>query len=76
LPRQFDGIRRTTVDEINDANIVIFFRTEPPVLNGWLLTALTAKGYTPCPSRVNAIAPSTAYRIEMTKQPGNCLFEY
>lgn len=76
LPRQFDGIRRTTVDEINDDNIVIFFRTEPPVLKGWLLTALTEKGYSPCPSRVNTIAPSTAYRIEMTKQPGNCLFQY
>ncbi len=76
LPRQFDGIRRTPVEEINDANIVIFFRSEPPVLKGWLLTALTAKGYTPCPSRVNAIPPSTAYRIEMTKQPGNCLFQY
>ncbi len=76
LPRQFDDIRRTTVDEIIDPNIVIFFRTEPPVLKGWLLTALAEKGYTPCPSRVNAIAPSTAYRIEMIKQPGNCLFQY
>lgn len=76
LPRQFDGIRRTTVDEINDANIVIFFRTEPPVLNGWLLTTLMEKGYSACPSRVNAIPPSTAYRIEMTKQPSNCLFQY
>jgi len=76
IPRGFDEIRKAELADVKEPHVILLYRIEKPLLNDQLFQELKGRGYEACPPRVLEYGPSTAFRVEMTREPGTCIYPF
>jgi uncharacterized membrane protein len=76
LPRGFEAVRKSSIDDVREPHIILLYRTEAALITDKWVQAIKTRGYTACPPRVVQYGPSTAFRMELTREPGVCIYPY
>lgn len=72
LPRGFDEVKNARLEDINDDNVWLAFRTSVDGEEGPLIDNFKKSGYKPCPSKPVKYDSTTVFWIEMTRGAARC----
>jgi hypothetical protein len=70
LPRGFDEVKNTAIEEINDDSIWLAFRTSVDGEDAPLIERFKQAGYMACPGKTVKYDSTTVFWMKMVK--GNC----